>query len=72
MKERRGERFAGFGLPRMLLKADMFPAPIPQFNSKGKDAIKTHFGGLISITINIVFFLFAAVKFDHLITRHNP
>ena len=56
----------------MLIEADMFPAPIPQYNSKGKKAIKTYFGGLISLTMNYLFFLFAVVKFQQLITRHNP
>ena len=72
MKEQRSERFAGFGLPKMLIEADMFPAPIPQFNSKGKDAVKTYCGGSISLVINYLFFLFAMIKFEQLITRHNP
>ena len=72
MKEQRGERVAGFGLPKMLIEADMFPAQIPSFNSKGRDAIKTYFGGLNSLIINYLFFLFALVKFQQLVTRHNP
>ena len=72
MKEQRSERTTGFGLPKMLIEADMFPAPIPQFNSRGKDAIKTYWGGLISLIINYLFFLFSMIKFEHLVTRHNP
>ena len=72
MEKQHSERFTGFGLPKMLIKADMFPAPIPQFNSKGKNAIKTYFGGFISFISYYLFFLFAMVKFEQLITRHNP
>ena len=71
MKEK-SESCAGFGLPKMLLQADLFPAPIPQFNSRGKKAVKTYFGGLISLIMIYLFFLFAVVKFLHLVTRHNP
>ena len=72
MQEQRSERFIGFILPKMLIEADMFPAQIPQFNIKGKDTIRTYCGGLISLIINYLFFLFAMIKFEHLITRHNP
>ena len=71
MKDR-SESCAGFGLPKMLLEADLFPAPIPQFNSRGEEAVKTYFGGLISLIIKYLFILFALVKFEHLMTRHNP
>lgn len=56
----------------MLLEADMFPAPLPHFNSRGKTAVKTYCGGLISLVINYLFFQFAAMKLKHLVTRHNP
>ena len=70
--KKRSESYAGLGLPKMLLDVDLFPAPIPQFNSKGENGVKTYFGGLISLIILYLFFLFAVVKFEQLITRHNP
>ena len=72
MQEQRSERFIGLSLPKMLIEADMFPAQIPQFNIKGKDTIRTYCGGLISLIINYLFFLFAMIKFQQLVTRHNP
>ena len=72
MREQKREDCAGFGLPKMLIEADSFPAPLPLFNSKGQEAIKTYFGGLVSLIINYLFFLFAVVKFQQLVTRHNP
>ena len=56
----------------MLLNVDFFPAPTPQFNSKGEKGVKTYFGGLISLIFLYTFFLFTVVKFEHLLTRHNP
>ena len=71
MKER-SESYAGLGLPKMLLDVDFFPAPTPQFNSKGEEAVRTYFGGLFSLLSLSLFFLFAVTKFGHLMTRHNP
>ena len=59
-------------MPKMLLTLDMFAEPIPQFNLKGKDAMRTYFGGLLSLLAYYLTFMFALNKFRHLITRHNP
>ena len=72
MSEQTSTRSVGIGLPKMLIKSDMFPAPLPHFNIKGKAGIKTYFGGMVSIIINYLFFLFAVVKFQQMMTRHNP
>lgn len=53
----------GFGLPKMLLTMDMFPAALPEFNSQGKLSIRTFFGGFISVGFLYVMFLYAVVKF---------
>ena len=47
----------------MLLQADQFPANLPGFNSRGKPAISTYFGGIVTIIFYYLFFIFAVVKF---------
>ena len=56
----------------MLIDADQFPAQLPNFNSKGKVVIKSYFGGCVSIVLYYFLFLFSIVKFQHMMTRHNP
>lgn len=64
----------GFGLPmpKMLKTMDMFPADLPKFNMQGEDSIKTNIGGCCSIIIIYISIMYAAHKFIHLITKHNP
>lgn len=61
-----------FALPSMLLTLDMFGAGIPAFNVMGKDQVRTHCGGCLSLVILSVTFLFATLKLQHLLSRHNP
>ena len=62
----------GFPMPKMLKKVDMFGAEIPEFNIRGDRSVKTNIGGCCSIIIICVSLLYAAHKFNHVITRHNP
>ena len=71
-KQKREQPTTYFGLPRMLLTADMFPRPIPAFNISGETEVRTHLGGCISIAIMYVTFIFATLKLQHLLSRHNP
>ena len=59
-------------MPNMLLTLDMFGSPLPSFNIKGEDTVRTHFGGCVSFIIMFVAFLFATLKLQHLLSRHNP
>ena len=51
---------------------DLFSAPIPQFNVKGKNSVRTHLGGVITIFAVSLTFLFALLKFQHLMENRNP
>ena len=56
----------------MLLTADMFAKPIPTFNINGETEVRTHLGGCISLLVMYVTFIFATLKLEHLLSRHNP
>ena len=60
------------GLPRMLLTLDMFSEPLPAFNIDGSGSVRTYCGGCVSLLMMYVIFLFAVLKFQHLISKHNP
>ena len=51
---------------------DLFGSPLPQFNQGGKSAVTTGIGAIVSLIIMALVFLFGALKFRHLIERHNP
>ena len=59
-------------MPKMLKTVDMFALDLPKFNLRGEESIKTNIGGCCSIIIIYVSLMYAAHKFNHLITRHNP
>ena len=56
----------------MLLTLDMFGTPLPSFNIQGEDQVRTHCGGCVSLLIMYVTFLFATLKLQHLLSKHNP
>ena len=56
----------------MLKKIDFFAAELPKFNIRGDTKINTNIGGCCSFLIIFVVLMYAAFKFNHLITRHNP
>ena len=51
---------------------DLFGVPIPQFNIKGKNRVKTHLGGVMSVITMGLTFMFAVLKFQHLMENRNP
>ena len=59
-------------MPKMLKTVDMFAADLPRFNMRGEESVKTNIGGCCSIIIIYVILMYAAHKFNHLVTRHNP
>lgn len=60
------------GLPKMLITMDMFGEPLPTFNIKGESDVRTHCGGCLSIIIIYIMILFATLKMQHLLLKHNP
>ena len=55
-----------------LLDLDKFSDSVPSFNFKGDQSIKTGLGAFCSITISIVVFYYALLKFLVLSERQNP
>ena len=51
---------------------DAFGKRLPSFNIKGKDSVNTIAGGVFSIALYIVLFMYSALKFTHLASKHNP
>ena len=59
-------------MPKMLLTLDMFRQPLPAFNIEGEGHIRTYCGGCVSLIIIYVLVLFAVLKLQHLLSKHNP
>ena len=51
---------------------DMFGAPMPALNVKGKTGVKTLIGGLMSVLILGTTFAFALLKFQHMMQKKGP
>ena len=56
----------------LLERMDAFGMPLPSFNLRGKEFIRTRLGGVCTLLILAIVLLYASVKFMHLQTRHNP
>ena len=50
----------------------MFGKPLPNFNIKGRDHVNTIAGGFLSMILYGVVLLYGAIKFGHLVSKHNP
>ena len=59
-------------MAQFILEFDQFGRQVPSFNLESQGEIKTCFGGLVSIGVIFVTFLFAMVKLEHLMDRKNP
>ena len=57
---------------QFLKKADIFGTQLPAFNLKGQSQVRTIFGGTFSVIIIYITFMFAMLKFVHLMTKHGP
>ena len=57
---------------KVLESFDSFGEPVPGFNIKGQDSVKTRIGGVLTLIISATVLLYAVVKFTHLYTKHNP
>ena len=56
----------------MLKKIDIFGAPVPNFNLRGKSHVKTYAGGMVSIVITFVVLIFGLTQLKKLILRQSP
>ena len=59
-------------IPRLLRRLDMFGKNIPSFNISGQERMYTAAGGLFSLMIFSVVFIFGAQKMVNLVSRRNP
>ena len=64
--------YVGHGVSSMFQSMDMFMSPVPGFNINGRSHVKTMTGGITSFLIIYITFLYATLKFTHLISKHNP
>lgn len=55
-----------------LAKFDLFGEPIPAFNVRGKDKVKTPPGGILSTIIITISLGFAIIKWFELMARSDP
>ena len=51
---------------------DTFGKPVPMFNLRGQDEIRTSIGGVLTCLIAVLMLFYASIKFEQLIIRHNP
>ena len=51
---------------------DVFGESLPTFILKGRDKVTTRTGGVATIMITIIALMYAALKFSHLVDKHNP
>ena len=55
-----------------LRECDIFGRPIPAFNIKGKDKVKTAIGGILSAMIMTITLGYTIMNFYDLILKTNP
>ena len=51
---------------------DNFGQDLPTFNIRGSEKVTTILGGCFSLILFMVVFMYGALKFSHLMTKHNP
>ena len=56
-----------------LKNVDIFGASLPSFTLNGRrDVSRTQLGGVMSLVVLYIIFLFSCIKFIHLVERNNP
>ena len=56
----------------MLSRLDRFGEPVPAFNIKGKNQVKTAFGGIMTVIIIVFTTGYFFNKFNTIIKKENP
>ena len=69
--EKKRQKRDGLNLD-FIKKVDLFDAAVPSFNLSGKARIGTIYGGLMSLSMLYLTFLFASTKLVHMFERRNP
>ena len=53
-------------------RMDLFGVDLPTFTIKGESKVMTVTGGILSLCVALVFFVYATLKFSHLVDKYNP
>ena len=61
-----------YSVRSFLRECDIFGHPIPAFNIKGKDKVKTAIGGILSAIIMTITLGYTIVNFHDLFLKTNP
>ena len=61
-----------FSIQGALHTLDHYGRSLPVFNLRGQTKIHTYCGSLTSLSVYIIMLLFAVIKFNHLVAKHNP
>lgn len=56
----------------VLEKFDFFPRALPTFNIKGRDAVPSSIGGLLSLVLTMILSIYGIAKLNTLINRSAP
>ena len=65
-----GRRYWATG--EVFKRMDSFGEHLPSFNLRGKDSVNSVLGGIFSLALGLIIFMYGLLKFLHLIDRHNP
>ena len=60
------------GLLEFIKNLDLFYEPMPAFNIKGKESVKTWIGAMCSVIIMTLTVAFGLLKLQHLVEKKNP
>ena len=55
-----------------MTRFDQFGQPIPSFNLKGQETIKTGLGAFLTLMMTILVLGYAIIKINHLVIHHSP
>ena len=59
-------------LNKFIQRIDIFGTDLPMFNLKGESKVFTLVGGVFTVIIVCIWLVYATIKFEHMITKHNP
>ena len=60
------------GIAHLLQSVDVFGKPVPGFKVSGHERVNTTIGGLFTLFMMTILFLFGLLKLQQLLTHHNP
>ena len=61
-----------FTFNNILDTIDLFKLELPNYNLRGRQAVSSVAGGIVTVAIFTLMMLYANIKFFHFLTRYNP